>query len=227
MIMKEFCSEYASVRLVEESQVVLLEWKKAAYLENYRQPTSFALQLLQDNPGTNFVIDARNGFEDDTRDVEWGFQYLLPEMSKTSCRCICFIMNQVNDIEAEMDMWTIEFGKYFGVTRAESFEQAIYSLNHYIFADVKYKIKDGKREEFINRLMEEQIMKESRQEPGNIKYEVSVPVDSLNEVCITELWTNQAEQKRHTQTEQYARLTELKKQYVEAVEICCYQVEKK
>ena len=47
--MKEFCSEYASVRLVEESQVVLLEWKKAAYLENYRQPTLFALKLLQDN----------------------------------------------------------------------------------------------------------------------------------------------------------------------------------
>ncbi len=224
--MKEFCSEYASVRLIEEKQIVLLEWKKAAYLEDYRQPTSFALELLRDNPGTNFVIDARNGFEDDTRDVEWGFQYLLPEMSKTSCRYICFIMNRVNDIEAEMDMWTLEFGRYFGVARAETFEQAIYSLNHYIFADVKYKIKDGKREEFISRLLEEQIVERSKQEPGNIKYEIGVPVDSPNEVCITELWVNKAEQKRHGQTKQYARLTELKKQYVESVEICNYQVSK-
>ena len=61
--MKEFCSEYARVRLIEEKQVVLLEWKKATYLENYRQPTSFALELLRDNPGTNFVIDARNILE--------------------------------------------------------------------------------------------------------------------------------------------------------------------
>ena len=30
-------------------------------------------------------------------------------------------------------------GKYFGVTRAETFEQAIYSLNHYMFADVKWE----------------------------------------------------------------------------------------
>lgn len=222
--MKEFSSEYANVRWIEENKVVFLEWKKEAYLDNYRQPTSFALQLLQDHPDSNLVIDARNGFEDDKRDVEWGFQYLLPEMSKTSCRCICFIMNQINAIEAEMDMWTLEFGKYFGVTRAETFEQAIYSLQHYIFTDVKYVIKAGKREEFIGRLLEEQIVERSRQEPGNIKYEISVPVDSSNEVCITELWVNKAEQKRHGQTKQYARLTELKKQYVESIEICNYQV---
>jgi len=224
--MKVFCSEYARVRFLEENQAVFLEWKKPAYIENYRQPTEFALNLLQANPGSNLIIDARNGFEDDVRDVEWGFQYLLPEMSKTSCRFVSFIMNQVNDIEAEMEMWMLEFAKYFAVTRAEDFEQAVYSLHHYIFADVKYVIKDGKREEFINCLEQESILTKSRQEPGNIKYEVCVPVDSSNEVCITELWINQREQRMHGQTEHYARLAELKKQYVESVEICCYQVEK-
>lgn len=222
--MERFWSEYASVSLFKEDKVVLLEWKKPAHLENYRQPTLFALKLLQDNPGSNFVVDARNGFEDDARDVEWGFRYLLPEMAKTSCRFVCFIMNEVNDIEAEMDMWTLEFGKYFAVTRAEDYNGAIYSLNHYIFADVRYAIRAGEREEFIKKLLEEQIATSSRQEPGNIKYEVCVPVDSLNEVCISELWTNQAEQKRHAQTEHYGRLTELKKRYVEEVVVCSYQV---
>ena len=224
--MKEFISEYANVRWIEENQVVFLEWKKPAYLENYRQPTEYALELLRTNPGSNFIIDARNGFEDDVRDVEWGFQYLLPEMSKTSCRIVCFIMNQINDIEAEMNMWILEFAKYFAVTREENFEQAVYSLHHYIFADVKYRIKDGKRAEFINRLVEELIIKNSRQEPGNIKYEDSVQVDSSNEVCITELWVNQKEQKRHAQMEHYVKLSELKKQYVESVEISCYHIEK-
>lgn len=224
--MREFCSEYASVKLLEENQVVVLEWKKAAYLDNYREPTSFALRLLQENPNTNFVVDARNGFEDDKRDVEWGFQFLLPEMAKTSCQCVCFIMNQINDIEEEMDMWTLEFGKYFGVMKAETLEQAIDSVHHFIYADVKYRIKRGKREEFISKLLEEQIMEKSRQEPGNIKYEICLPIDSADEVCINELWVNQTEQRRHAQTEQYMKLTELKKQYVENVEIACYHVKK-
>ena len=222
--MKEFCSEYATVKLLEQEKVVFLQWKKPAYLENYREPTSFALQLLQEHPGTDFVVDARNGFEDDARDVEWGFRYLLPEMSKTSCRFVCFILNQVNAIESEMDMWTLEFGKYFGVTKAESLEQALESLRNFIFADVRYVIKDGKREEFVSRLIEENIIEAGKQEPGNVRYEVSLPVSSVNEVCITEFWMNREAQKRHTRTKQYERLTELKNQYVEAVEIQSYRV---
>ena len=34
-------------------------------------------------------------------------------------------MNEVNDIEEEMDMWTKEFGKYFTVKKATSYEEAI------------------------------------------------------------------------------------------------------
>ena len=222
--MKTFYSDYANVSLIEEKQVVLLEWKQAAYLENYREPTEFALKLLQEHPGTNFVVDARNGFEDDKRDVEWGFSYLLPEMAKTSCRCICFIMNQVNDIEAEMDMWTLEFGKYFGVMRAEDFEQAVELLQHFILADVTYTIKSGKRAEFLDKLKEAEILQCSRREPGNIKYEVCIPVDADDEVCLIEYWTNKAAQGMHAKTAHYAKLTELKAQYVEAVNINCYQV---
>ena len=123
--MKEFHSEYASVTYIEEDNVVFLVWKKAAYLENYREPGQFALELLREHEGSNFVVDARNGFEDDKRDVEWGFTYLFPEMAKTSCKFLCFIMNQVNEIEEEMDMWTLEARKYFTVIRAKDYEEVI------------------------------------------------------------------------------------------------------
>lgn len=76
------------------------------------------------------MVDARNGFEDDKRDVEWGFQYLLPSMAKTTCKFICFIMNEVNEIEEEMDIWTVEFSKYFTVTRATDYESAILSISN-------------------------------------------------------------------------------------------------
>lgn len=81
--------------------------------------------MLRDNAGSNFVVDARNGFEDDKRDVEWGFTYLLPEMAKTTCKVVSFIMEKENDIEEEMDMWTLEFRKYFTVRRVESYKEAV------------------------------------------------------------------------------------------------------
>lgn len=221
----EFCSEYAEVTYVKEDNVVLLTWKKPAYLENYRNPTECALQLLRSNAGSNFIVDARNGFEDDKRDVEWGFNYLLPEMSKTSCRFVCFIMNEVNDIEGEMDMWTMEFGKYFAVTRAEDYEAAKATMSHYILANVRYTIMPGKRSEFLEKLTAAGIAEASRQEPGNISYEVSIPMDSADVICLLERWTNSHEQKRHATTKHYEVLTELKKEYVEKVDICCYKAE--
>ena len=69
-------------------------------------------------------MDARNGFEDEKEDVEWGFKVLLPAMSKTDCKIVVFILNEVNEIEEEMDMWTKEFMKYFKVKKVETLEKA-------------------------------------------------------------------------------------------------------
>ncbi len=122
---EEFDSEFCNVRYLDEDQVVLLTWKKFARLNDYREPTLFALDLLRNHPQSNFVVDARHGFEDDPEDVEWGFKTLLPEMGQTTCKFVAFIMEQVSEIEEEMDMWTKEFGKYFTVVKAESYEQVL------------------------------------------------------------------------------------------------------
>ena len=73
----------------------------------------------------DFVIDARNGFEDDKADVCWGFAYLLPQMSKTGCENVWFIMNDASAdyLKNEMNMWEREFSKYFTVRRSESLER--------------------------------------------------------------------------------------------------------
>ncbi|WP_347494776.1 DUF3795 domain-containing protein [Ruminococcus albus] len=114
-----FSSEYADVRLWKNK--VLLTWKKEARFENYRAPTAAALELMG-KYSCDFVIDARNGFEDEKEDVEWGFTFLLPEMAKTGCKNVWFIMNEVNENEIgeEMDMWGTEFGKYFTVRKVDS-----------------------------------------------------------------------------------------------------------
>ena len=121
----EFDSEFCNVKFREEDNVVFLTWKKFCCYDNYRNPTIFALNLLNKHPNSNFVIDARNGFEDEKEDVEWGFSILLPAISKTGCKKVVFIMNEVNEIEDEMDMWTKEFMKYFIVKKVKCYEDAV------------------------------------------------------------------------------------------------------
>ena len=125
----EFDSEFCNVKSIPEENAVLLTWKKFACFENYRKPTTFALELLRKNKYNSFIIDARNGFEDEKADVEWGFTFLLPEMAKTKCKIVVFIMNEVSEIEEEMDMWTAEFSKYFTVKKVTCYNEAINIIN--------------------------------------------------------------------------------------------------
>jgi hypothetical protein len=124
----EFNSEFCNVKYIEEDNLVFLAWKKFCCFDNYRKPTTFALELLKQYPNSNFVVDARNGFEDEKEDVEWGFTILLPAMSKTDCKNVIFIMSEVNEIEEEMDMWTRELMKYFSVKKVKCYEDAIKAI---------------------------------------------------------------------------------------------------
>lgn len=120
-----FDNEYCKVSYLEEHRAVLLEWKKFSCGDNYRKPTLYALELLRKNQQSNFIIDARNGFEDAKEDVDWAFSELLPAMAKTDCKHIIFIMNEMNNIEEEMDMWGTEFSKYFTVTKVTTLDLAL------------------------------------------------------------------------------------------------------
>ena len=50
---------------------------------------------------------------------------MLPAISSTNCKIVIFIMNEVNEIEEEMDMWTKEFMKYFTVKKVTSYAEAV------------------------------------------------------------------------------------------------------
>ncbi|MDF3002993.1 MAG: hypothetical protein K0Q48_3112, partial [Bacillota bacterium] len=43
----------------------------------------------------------------------------------TGCKKVVFIMNEVNEIEDEMDMWTKEFMKYFIVKKVKCYEDVV------------------------------------------------------------------------------------------------------
>ena len=123
-----FDSQYGMVEYVKEDNVILLTWKERCSYDDYRNATLEALSGLQKYKHSNFVVDARNGFEDEKEDVEWGFNILLPAMSKTTCKAVVFIMEAVGSIEEEMDMWTEEFMRYFEVIKVDSYVKAISAL---------------------------------------------------------------------------------------------------
>lgn len=127
-----FDSKYGSVDYINKDNVVLLTWKEKCSYDDYRNVTLAALSGLQKNLLSNLVVDARNGFEDEVEDVEWGFNILLPAMSKTTCKAVVFIMETVNNIEEEMDMWTSEFMKYFRAIKVDSYAKAVTALSSII-----------------------------------------------------------------------------------------------
>lgn len=222
--MKEFDSEFCNVKYIEKDKVVLLTWKKFACGDDYRKPTTFAWELLKENVGSKFIVDARNGFEDEKADVEWGFSVLLPGMAQTTCKMVCFIMNQVNDIEEEINLWTKEFGKYFAVIKASGYKNALEKMKRLLMVNVRYHIRKGKRDEFYNKVKEQGIIKSSKEELGNYKYDYYVPKNSNDNICLMEIWTNEQTQKMHEFTEQYQELKILKQEYVESVEIEKYWI---
>lgn len=210
----EFDSEFCHVEYVEADNIVFLTWKKFARIDDYRTPALFALNLLKQHPQSNFVVDARNGFEDDKEDVTWGFSELLPNMAKTECRYFAFIMQEAPDIEDEMDMWTRECKKYFTVIKVESYEQALRKINSRLLVNVSYQVKPGKRDEFLKKVKEQQIIEASKAEPGNFKYEYYIPTESENILFLIEIWANSEAQALHGKTEHYKRLQTLKEEYV-------------
>ena len=120
-----FESEFARIEYIPRDNAVFHIWKKEAHFDDYRKPVTASLELLRKHPGSLFIVDARNGFEDVPEDVEWGFQYFLPELQKTGCRIWGFILPEVSEIEDEIDLWTAEIEKNFTVIRAVSYDEVI------------------------------------------------------------------------------------------------------
>ena len=120
-----FESEFAKVEYIPKDNVVFHIWKKEAHYDDYRKPVTESLNLLREHQDSLFIVDARNGFEDVKEDVDWGFEYFLPELKKTGCKIWGFILPEISDIEGEIDLWTKEIEKNFRVIRAESYEDIL------------------------------------------------------------------------------------------------------
>ncbi|MPN65031.1 hypothetical protein SDC9_212810 [bioreactor metagenome] len=121
-------------------------------------------------------------------------------------------------------MWTREFGKYFAVIKAESYARAIEKMQHQILLCVRYTTQPGQVNTFLAALNEQGIIQASKAEPGNAKYEYSIPVEAENALLLLEIWVDAEAQAAHVNTAHYQKLQALKKAYVTDVAIEKYQI---
>ncbi len=92
-------------------------------------------------------------------------------------------------------------------------------MNYNILVLVRYTIKNGRRNEFLNALSLSRIAEDSRAENGNLRYDVALCAEAENDVLLTEIWVNAKAQELHKTTPHYEKLCLLKTEYVEKVEI--------
>ena len=83
-----------------------------------------------------------------------------------------------------------------------------------IVINVTYKCKPEMREEFLEAIMAEGIGAACQAEAGNIKYDYYRSVDDSDELFLVEKWQDAEALAAHTKQPHFARLGEIKAEFV-------------
>ena len=84
-----------------------------------------------------------------------------------------------------------------------------------VVLNVTYKCKPGMKEAFLEAIKSEGIDVACRNEDGNIKYDYYFPVDDSDEMLLVEKWRDADALDAHGKQPHFARLGELKNEYVD------------
>ena len=93
-----------------------------------------------------------------------------------------------------------------------------------IVLNVTYRCKPGMREEFLEMIMTEGIDAASRAEEGNVMYDYYIPVDGSDELLLLEKWKDADALAAHRGEPHFARLGEIKPEFVDDTVIEKFEV---
>lgn len=88
-----------------------------------------------------------------------------------------------------------------------------------VIVHVTYRIKPGKREEFMAALAEMGVAECSRKERGCLRYDYAYPTESENQVYLLEVWEDALCLKEHSETPAFEKLKGLKDKYLDGMTI--------
>lgn len=110
-----FQSAFCQAEYLADLNVAMVTWKGFCRGEDYRKPLLYALEIMKNHPGCNFVADTRDGFEDDPADTQWIFDEFIPRARETDCSHFFFIIDRDQRLKKELEAQTGELKNYFTV----------------------------------------------------------------------------------------------------------------
>ena len=84
-----------------------------------------------------------------------------------------------------------------------------------IVLNVTYKCKPGMNQAFLAKLNEEGLGAACRAEDGNIRYHYYLPTDGSDELLLVEKWRDADALAVHAKQPHFARIGEVKKEFVD------------
>ena len=84
-----------------------------------------------------------------------------------------------------------------------------------IVLNVTYKCKPGMNKAFLAKLNAEGLAAACRAEAGNIKYDYYLPENGSDELLLVEKWRDKAALKAHAAQPHFARIGEVKAEFVD------------
>lgn len=126
-----FQSEFCEVDYDDDLNIVFVKWKKFCRQDDYRNPLLFALDIMKNNNGCNYVADTRSGFENEQADTQWLFDVFIPQTALTTCKIIFFIINKDNKLKEELEWQSAELKKLFDVYYCFEMDEVKSVLNQY------------------------------------------------------------------------------------------------
>ena len=108
-------SEFIDVTYLEDLNVVFVKWKKFCRQDDYRKPLLYATEIMRSHANCHYVVDTRDGFENEDADTQWVFNVFLPQTAQTTCKAIFFIIDNDNLLKEELEGQSVELRKRFDV----------------------------------------------------------------------------------------------------------------
>ena len=117
-----FQSDSCHVEYLNNINAVFCKWKQFCSFDDYRSPLSYGLKLIHDNQSKTWITDTSTGFENEEADTRWLIENFMPELIKSPCEEIIFIIAKDSPLQEEISGQKESLSKYFKVTLVESIE---------------------------------------------------------------------------------------------------------
>lgn len=89
---------------------------------------------------------------------------------------------------------------------------------------VVFKCLPGKREDFVKRVKEEEILSSIRAEDGCLRYDYYFSDSDDNELLLVEAWESKQHQQVHINQPHMQRLHSFNDSYIKSATLCEYEV---